>query len=693
MSYSHHRTVPTGCSTFAWLKCVSHARVLALIILVTCIAALAGLPGTSMADGGSSWWDGFADQGLNDCVRCLAVYDDCLVVGGWFTQAGPLSIDHVACWDGTAWAPLGEGLYGTVHALCEYDGDLVAGGWFTRAGETEVTNIARWDGEEWHPLGGGIGGHVLALAVYDGQIVAGGMFREAGGVAADFVASWDGSSWAPLGAGMDGPVFALCNYGQVLVAGGSFAEADSNAAKYIAAWDGNSWTEFGGGTDDWVEALRVFNGDLIAGGFFGRAGATSASNIGRWDGENWNPLGSGMDECVLALGAYEGDLIAGGWFTHAGDWPANCIARWNGESWRSLGSGLGPGPGRTAYALAEYEGSIYVGGQFSTAGIASSSNIGRWDDAPPFLSLAVFQNPYLSQYLDIYLFSTEPLDSKTVSLTVEEEEVALGLIDPRENVWTGNFRIESSKDSVGIMACGEDVLGNQACTTVSFSARLIHASRGGSAVSTDGRLTFKIGAGALSRDTYILISLLAPASPDSGDDGFVYAISPESITLDDEACIEFRYEDQAVGQMVAADQLYIENSDSGPLDCIVDPACRTLYARTKHLGKFRLAIGATGTTPQADPDYLVVGPAFPTPSRGRVSIRFEVRSTENVTVAVYDIEGRRVATLLQEPVRPGTQETRWDGRTSRGDQAPPGVYFCEVRTANRRASSKIVLLP
>src|SRR5262245_17455773 len=76
---------------------------------------------------------------LNGPVYCQAVWDlddagplpPRLVVGGLFTMAGSLTVNHIAQWDGARWLPLGAGVTGgaspQVNALTVYNGDLIAG--------------------------------------------------------------------------------------------------------------------------------------------------------------------------------------------------------------------------------------------------------------------------------------------------------------------------------------------------------------------------------------------------------------------------------------------------------------------------------------------------------------------------------------------------------------------------------------
>jgi hypothetical protein len=232
-------------------------------------------------------------------------------------------------WDNSMSSSL-PGVNGDISALTVYDGKLIAGGNFTNAGGISANCIAAWDGSSWSPLGSGMNNEVSALAEYDGKLIVGGSFTTAGGVSANCIAAWDGSSWLPLGSGMgryNPSVYALTVYDNKLIAGGFFTKAGGVSANNIAAWDGSSWSPLSFGIDveysHHIKALTVYNGKLIAGGFFTNAGrASSANGIAAWDGSSWSSLGSGMCSYysgdVSTLTVYDGKLIAGGDFTTAG---------------------------------------------------------------------------------------------------------------------------------------------------------------------------------------------------------------------------------------------------------------------------------------------------------------------------------------------------------------------------------------
>jgi hypothetical protein len=63
-----------------------------------------------------------------------------------------------------------------------------------------------------------------------------------------------------------------------------------------------------------------------------------------------------------------------------------------------------------------------------------------------------------------------------------------------------------------------------------------------------------------------------------------------------------------------------------------------------------------------------------------------------VHLAVYDVNGRRVRTLVDGPMVPGSFEVVWDGRSDGGAATAAGVYFVRLLTPGEKLSRKIVRL-
>ncbi|MCA9753315.1 MAG: T9SS type A sorting domain-containing protein [Gemmatimonadetes bacterium] len=77
----------------------------------------------------------------------------------------------------------------------------------------------------------------------------------------------------------------------------------------------------------------------------------------------------------------------------------------------------------------------------------------------------------------------------------------------------------------------------------------------------------------------------------------------------------------------------------------------------------------------------------PNPVRGATSIRYALPRASRVDLSVYDVTGRKVATLVDGPQEAGFRETRWDA-----SGVANGVYFYRLQTDGFTDSKRIVVI-
>jgi flagellar hook assembly protein FlgD len=63
-----------------------------------------------------------------------------------------------------------------------------------------------------------------------------------------------------------------------------------------------------------------------------------------------------------------------------------------------------------------------------------------------------------------------------------------------------------------------------------------------------------------------------------------------------------------------------------------------------------------------------------------------------VQIVIYNIQGQRVVTLLDERRPAGIHAVMWDGRDGAGEPVATGVYFVQMRSGSFKETKKIVLL-
>jgi hypothetical protein len=100
-----------------------------------------------------------------------------------------------------------------------------------------------------------------------------------------------------------------------------------------------------------------------------------------------------------------------------------------------------------------------------------------------------------------------------------------------------------------------------------------------------------------------------------------------------------------------------------------------------------------GILPAEDgPRYIArFGLPQPNPSRDWIEIAFELARPCRAEVGIYDVSGRRVATVLAGPLSPGIHTAAWDGSITGSPGAPPGVYFVSLAAGPETRTAKVVL--
>ncbi|HER42882.1 MAG TPA: T9SS type A sorting domain-containing protein, partial [Candidatus Eisenbacteria bacterium] len=86
----------------------------------------------------------------------------------------------------------------------------------------------------------------------------------------------------------------------------------------------------------------------------------------------------------------------------------------------------------------------------------------------------------------------------------------------------------------------------------------------------------------------------------------------------------------------------------------------------------------------------------PNPFNPSTTIPFTVPGPDGgrsaVSLAIYDVRGSRVRTLVEGSFPNGKHAVQWDGRNERGERVSSGVYFARLRVGGADATRKMVLL-
>ena len=92
------------------------------------------------------------------------------------------------------------------------------------------------------------------------------------------------------------------------------------------------------------------------------------------------------------------------------------------------------------------------------------------------------------------------------------------------------------------------------------------------------------------------------------------------------------------------------------------------------------------------PREYALGPTVPNPASSRTLISFAMPARGAVDLAVYDVSGRRVRSLMAGAVGAGVHEAAWDLHDDAGGLVRAGVYYYRLAVAGRTFTRRLIAL-
>ena len=91
------------------------------------------------------------------------------------------------------------------------------------------------------------------------------------------------------------------------------------------------------------------------------------------------------------------------------------------------------------------------------------------------------------------------------------------------------------------------------------------------------------------------------------------------------------------------------------------------------------------------PTEFELGQNYPNPFNPTTTISFTVPRAAEITLAIYNLRGQLVRTLISGPVSAGRHKVVWDGNDERGVRAASSVYIYQLKTKDFLANRTLVL--
>ena len=149
-------------------------------------------------------------------------------------------------------------------------------------------------------------------------------------------------------------------------------------------------------------------------------------------------------------------------------------------------------------------------------------------------------------------------------------------------------------------------------------------------------------------------------------------------------------------QMVDLNALLPPNSNWKLLEAAAVNDAGVIVGTGQHLGGMRgfvmTPVGTLGVDVRERGDALAFSGAFPNPTAGRTDFAFTMPAPGRARLALYDLNGRLVRTLVSGTRSAGRQSATWDGLDAHGKPAGLGLYFARLEAADHVVTRRVSVM-
>jgi hypothetical protein len=92
------------------------------------------------------------------------------------------------------------------------------------------------------------------------------------------------------------------------------------------------------------------------------------------------------------------------------------------------------------------------------------------------------------------------------------------------------------------------------------------------------------------------------------------------------------------------------------------------------------------------PKGMILHANYPNPFNPSTTIKFDIPQAGNVQLVIYDLNGRRISTLIDDNLAAGSHQVSWNGLDASGITVSSGVYIYRLQSMGTVLSRKLTLL-
>ena len=83
---------------------------------------------------------------------------------------------------------------------------------------------------------------------------------------------------------------------------------------------------------------------------------------------------------------------------------------------------------------------------------------------------------------------------------------------------------------------------------------------------------------------------------------------------------------------------------------------------------------------------------YPNPFNPQTNIKFDLSEKTHTSLAIFNLVGQKVATLISKTMDAGSYSVKWEGLNDNGSALPTGMYIYHLKTSGHHFMKKMVLV-
>jgi len=92
------------------------------------------------------------------------------------------------------------------------------------------------------------------------------------------------------------------------------------------------------------------------------------------------------------------------------------------------------------------------------------------------------------------------------------------------------------------------------------------------------------------------------------------------------------------------------------------------------------------------PDIFSLHQNYPNPFNPTTTINYDLPDNAHVSLAIYDLMGKKVITLIDEPKTAGRRSVQWNATNNKGESVSAGMFIYNIQAGQFTHTKKMVLL-